>query len=63
MVRAVLPKATSRNVWLLTGYAGTVPCCTGRAAPLTEEIVGTEPGGEADGRSDEEEAGSVQGEV
>ena len=39
MMRAVLPRASARDIWLLAGASGAVPCISGRAAPLALEDV------------------------
>ena len=37
MVRAVLPRPTSRSTWFLIGYSGREPSSLDRAAPLTDD--------------------------
>ncbi len=60
MARAVLPRATAREMWLLTGFTGAVPSSDGRAPPLDDGISGT--AGEADdGEVSDDEASLNEG--
>jgi hypothetical protein len=34
MARSVLPRATAREAWLLTGHTESMPECDGRQEPL-----------------------------
>ena len=47
MARAVLPRASARAIWLLTGRTESVPSSVARAPPLDDD---------ADGGEDDEEA-------
>jgi hypothetical protein len=48
MMRAVLPRASAREIWLLTGRTDAAPSSGGRAPPLDDETGGGD-------ESDEEE--------
>ena len=55
MMRSVLPRASARNVWVLTGRTHLAPSSGGRAPPLEEE----EEEGCDDECVDDGEAGDV----